>query len=146
MEFYVQLQTPTIEVLIEAEDSVKKKDSLTAGFKRYESKKADEILKQLQNSSEENLDNENKIIKDNIIYLKNVTIDIYDNGDFKEKLVIKDTRNPPVSPFWENADQCLSALVDHFLASTPWKVSFSIGFMKSLANINLDKEAKIKNL
>jgi hypothetical protein len=179
INIYVKLQTPVVELTIEAKDASGKKDKFVAGFKRYEINEANSKLKELEYlqkqiylNNKEILDQKyeyltstkveqndtvkaeiteeaadkaiNEFIKGEISYLKNVTVDIVDNGVAKE-LKIADTRTvKPNEPLWGTPEECLSVLVDSFLACAPFRGSLITMQQKALFNLDY-KDAEIKN-
>lgn len=165
-QLYVKLQTPTIELLVKAEDSSKTKAALTVGFKRYEMEQTDlkleelqEILKehlrllQLRQKNTEEVSQEEineansqitKFIASEIVYILKAKVDVEEEGKLSE-LAIPDTRKAkPVEDFWESPDECLAALLEMYLASAPWRSSFVASLQAALLNSNYE-EGKAKN-
>ena len=143
IQLYVALQTPTVELKVEAKDSAGTKSSMLVGFKRYETLEAEEKLEEyqeiLKDISEENKVSSTKIetfIKDHIVYIKKVELETVDEATGKiGTLKVEDTRSAkPVEAFWGGSEECLSVLVDMFLHSTPWIVSLIGAMGKSLVN------------
>lgn len=141
-KLYVKLQTPTIELKVTAKDASGATSSMVVGFKRYETEEGDDKIKILQDAlteygeeegTSENLDN---FIKNEIVYLKKVELEVgKEDGKNSPDLHIPDTRRAkPNETFWGSSEECLSVLVDLFLASQPWKVSLIASQQKALMN------------
>lgn len=153
LQLYVKLQTPTIELQVKAKDASGAKDSLTIGFKRYELKETEvkfkslqEILEDIQTENNLNSETLNKFIKDEIVYLKAVKVETFDKEkEVTKELSIQDTRTAkPVETLWETPDDCLAVLLDYYLASAPYRVSFISAMQKALLN-NDYSDAEVKN-
>lgn len=154
MKLYVKLQTPIIELPVEAKDASGAYAKIIVGFKRYTKSEVLDKMKELETTQadiqEASFDfnaYEAKVLqelKQDILYLKDVSIDIFnDDGTFNFTLEIKDTRTPPPSSFWGDEKECLSVLVDQFLNSTPWRDSFIE--VRQQAWINKYQDDKVKN-
>jgi hypothetical protein len=88
--------------------------------------------------------NINLLIKNEIVYLKNVNVTISENG-IDKPLKIADTRTAkPNEPLWLTPEECLSVLIDSFLACAAYRGSLIDAQQKALANVEF-KDAKIKN-
>jgi hypothetical protein len=153
LQLYVKLQTPTIELQVKAKDASGTKDSLVVGFKRYDLKETEGKFKALQSilediQDENNLNSEtlNKFIKDEIVYLKSVKVEVYDKEkETTKELSIVDTRTTkPVETLWETPDDCLDVLLGYYLASAPYRVSLISAMQKALLN-NDYESAEVKN-
>lgn len=139
-KLYVKLQSPTIELKVTAKDVSGAISSMLVGFKRYEAKEGDVKINELQEvlidyaKEDTTSDDLDSFIKDEIVYLKKVELDLED-GDKVTTLHIPDTRRAkPNETFWGSSEECLSVLVDLFLASQPWKVSLMSSQQKALMN------------
>lgn len=152
VKLFIKLQTPTIELKVSAKDAAGTKDSFVAGFKRYELATAQTKLEQLQEifesvSKGNTLDSKelNTFIKNEIVFLKQIKLDLADeNGNAKE-LAISDTRTvKPNEGLWESADECLAVLLDMYLGSAPYRLSLITALQKALLN-NDYSEAEVKN-
>jgi hypothetical protein len=150
-KLYIKLQTPVIELSIEAKDASGIQDTLLIGYKRFEITESKDKLEQCQKLilAEENdsskVSDLNNFVKSNISYLKNVNLEISNDEDKLDKLSIDDTRLVlPNDTLWESADECLDVLLDAYLASFPWRVSLILGMQKALLNVDLSED-KTKN-
>lgn len=153
-KLFIKLQTPTIELKVTAKDVAGDKDSFLVGFKRYDIKESDKKLKLFQEALEDQLEastNESEstkiedFIKDNVVYLKNISVDIIDEDEKPTKLSIPDTRKAkPVVDLWDTEEECLEALLDNFLASAPYKSTLISSMQKALFNTSYEDES-VKN-
>lgn len=177
VKIYIKLQSPSVELKVQAQDCSGAKDSIVVGFKRYditESKAKATELQRLQTqlylntlvdlnkqyklanleqtaiadspeiSEEEAISSINKFIKDEILYIKDVSLTIEEDGKSKE-LKVADTRTAkPNEPLWVLPEECLSVLVDSFLESAPYRGSLIQAQQKALANVEF-KDGEIKN-
>lgn len=151
MKLFIPLQTPTIELPVVATDAAGEKHEILVGFKRYTYEQSKNLQEELKETLEQNEDvaEDNSLI-DSIIYIKNARIDAYEEQEdgtyvFKETIKIPDTRKVKPSNFWGSEQECLSALVEHYLNSLPWRLGFRQSFFQSITNIPLANEAKEKN-
>lgn len=85
-------------------------------------------------------------IKNQIVYLKDINGLIRIDADGKEKeFSVSDTRTvKPIETLWGTPEECLSVLVDSFLESAPYRVSFISGVQKALSNVDY-QDGEIKN-
>jgi len=154
-KLYVKLQTPTVELAINAKDSSGAKDNIIVGFKRYE---ANESTTQLTSLGKLFLEQSEKevteidttdldiFIKSQIVYIRQAHLLLIDEDDKKTALDVMDTRKAkPVADRWETPEECLDALLDLYLASAPWRSALNIGLRKALTNAEFDEDA-LKNL
>ena len=145
-KLYILSQTPWVELdITSAPDAAGKTYSMTVGFKR---KSPEESNKEFEELSKYQQDSEFfKRIKDNIIYLKNVTLPIYDeNSVFVEEKIVADTRlEQGFEDFWGSSEECLSVLLDLYFESNPWKSSFISTYFDVLLNRTLSKVDEAKN-
>lgn len=145
-QLFVKLQTPVIELVITATDASGKKESITGGFKRYDEKTSEGLLKTFNevygaSQKEEEL---LAFVKQNVLYLKNVKLEIVEDGKTTE-LVVKDTREAAaVTELWTTPEECLTLLLDTFMASAPWRLEITLSVQKALYNINLE-DSRLKN-
>lgn len=166
-QLFVKLQSPTIELQVKAEDSSDTKAVITVGFKRYELDKTNIKLLDLQTLLSNHLDlltskqdgesvdqsdldqtskDVDNFIYEHVSYIKKAKLDMIDDstGEASE-LIVNDTRKAkPVEDFWENAEECLTALLDMYLASSPWRSSFIASLQAALLNANYN-DGKLKN-
>ena len=152
-KLYVKLQLPTIELTVKAKDSSGATDKLIVGFKRYEAEKSSELLLELQNLFSEQVDHIDDIdttdidnfMKDKVSYIRQVDLILVDEDDKQSSLSIIDTRKAkPLADRWETPEECLAALLDMYLASSPWRSAFNTAVQKALVNTDQD-EGKLKN-
>jgi hypothetical protein len=177
VKIYVKLQSPSVELKVQAQDCSGAKDNIVVGFKRYDIVKSKERADELQKlqtqlylntlvdlnkqyklanieqttlttspeiSEEEALSKINSFIKDEILYIKDISLTVEDNGTVRE-LKIADTRTAKSNePLWVSPEDCLSVLVDSFLESAPYRGSLIQAQQKALANTEL-KDGEIKN-
>lgn len=151
-KLFIKLQTPTIELKVSAKDAAGTKDSFVAGFKRYELATAQTKLEQLQEIFESvskgtSLDSKelNTFIKNEIVFLKQIKLDLADENGSSKELSIADTRTvKPNEGLWESADECLAVLLDMYLGSAPYRLSLITALQKALLN-NDYSEAEVKN-
>lgn len=143
----VKLQRPTIELVVKAKDSAGDKDSFKAGFKRYTYAETQTKFKELQAISLEANEGDDKsddLIKNEIVYLKDVKLEIEENGVTKD-LHVADTRTAkPIPTLWETSEECLAVLLDVFLNSAPYRVGLLEASTKALIN-NDYSSAEVKN-
>ncbi|MCK9622888.1 MAG: hypothetical protein M0R47_20425 [Methylobacter sp.] len=140
-QFYIKLQSPFIEMPVEAEDASGKVSSLLVGFKRYPTKEVEVKLNSFKDLTE---DQYVEYLKNEILYIKNAVLEVYDGGVYVEDLVIEDTRTAKPNEFFQEADNVLVVLLEYYLSSAPWKNSLFSAFIKSLYNVSF-KEAELKN-
>ena len=97
-------------------------------------------------SKEEVTEQISSMIRDSIVYLKSAKVMTIDEEKETESvLTIPDTRKAkPNEDFWEDADECLAALLDMYLDAAPWRSSLTSAYQKSLLNVDTS-EAKRKN-
>jgi len=148
----IKLQAPTIELKVQAKDVSGAKDSMLVGFKRYEIKESQERIEKLQEllkATEGTVSNDPSMIaldnyvKSEIVYLKNVNLDLVDEATGKSNaLSIQDTRSAkPNDSLWGSADECLVVLLDLYLSSAPWRLSLILAAQKALFNADYSEEA-----
>lgn len=154
LQLYVKLQTPTIELPVKVKDSSGAKDSILAGFKRYpihESQaKLDTLSELIRAESDEEADHSeiNKMVKSELVYLKQIKLDLEEDGRAKE-LAIPDTKSvKPHAGLWETSDECLAVLLDLYLNSAPYRLALILTMQKAFINSDFSayKDAQVKNL
>ena len=145
-QLYVQLQTPTVELSVVARpDATGQTASIVVGFKRYTPDKIQAKFDNFKLSGETSEEAAVQFLSNEIIYIKNASLDMYDEDTYVETVVIDDTRTAlPVVDFWETPKECLTVLSGYFLNSTPWKSSLTDAFIKAVLNTDY-KEAELKN-
>ena len=159
-KLYLALQTPTIEVKLEAVDGVGKKDSVIVGFNRYDSETGKKLLEDFQDllgevSEERNeeaikavIEKTKVFIGNEIAYLKNVSLKVGSEGEKKlASLVIPDTRLEKVrEDFWETPEEALEVLTTLLLSADLWYSEFVGGLVQALSNSELKvEEEELKN-
>jgi hypothetical protein len=152
-KLFVKLQTPTIELVLSAKDASGQIDKLTVGFKRLEAEDASKKLLELQKIFQTQADSVEDIdttaidafVVAHVAYFKKVNLVTIDDNDQQSSLSILDTRKAkPFAGRWETPEECLAALLDMYLASSPWRPAFNEGVQKALVNADMD-EGKLKN-
>ena len=158
MKLYVELQQPVIELTITARDSTKQKSKIIVGFKRFEAKESTKLLNKMQELLKEiaaelsdpnidKIDTEelDNFIKEKILYIRQASLVTIQEDGSKSTLTIQDTRKAkPLEDFWETSEDCLIALLDMYLASSPWRSSFNIALQKALVNNDFEED-ELKN-
>lgn len=159
-KLYLALQTPTIEITLEAIDGAGKKDTVIVGFNRYDSETGKTLLKEFQGllgeTSEEMDEEATKVIADKIqafvvkevSYLKKVSLKVGSEGEKKlHALVIPDTRlEKEREDFWETPEEALETLLELLLSADLWYSEFVGGVIQALSNIELKaEEEELKN-
>jgi hypothetical protein len=136
----LKLQTPTIELKVQAKDPSGAVDTILVGFKRYGFAEAKERFESFS-TSDELIDN---VIKQEIVYIKSMKLSLEDENGKTKELVIADTRTQkPVESLWGEPEECLSVLVDALLDSAPYRGSLIEAMNKALLNMNIgDDSAK----
>ena len=150
-KLFIKLQTPTIELKVSAKDAAGIKDSFIVGFKRYELAAAQSKLEQLQDiftsiSKDSSMESKelNSFIKNEIVFLKQLKLDLADDNGSSKELAITDTRTvKPNEGLWESADECLAVLLDMYLSSAPYRLSLITALQKALLN-NDYSEAEVR--
>jgi hypothetical protein len=145
-KFYIQTQTPTIEIQVSSDkDAEGKTQSVVIGLTRYSDEEAKVKIEAIASLTE---DQTKDLLSKEILYIKQATIITYDEEtpNKLETIKIADTRTAkPVDPFWESSDECLAVLLDSYLNSNPWKGPFIQSYLQALYNLDL-KAAASKNL
>jgi hypothetical protein len=144
-KLFISSQSPFVEIPVtSAKDAEGKETKIIIGLRRYDPKEAQQKIDTITGLSE---DEAFKIIKKEIIYIKNAVVTVYDEETLEvaETINVKDTRTvKSIEPFWEDASGALEVLTDMYLESTPWKGSLLTAYLKALYNLDF-KEAEIKN-
>lgn len=132
----LKLQTPTIELKIVAKDPSGASDTILVGFKRYHFDEAKAKFEALGAAESETLTD--SILKEEIVYIKQMKLSLEDEEGKAKDLVIVDTRNQkPVEFLWESPEECLSVLVDVLLNSAPYRNSLIDAMIKALLNMKV---------
>lgn len=148
----VKLQSPTIELIVKAQDASGAKDTIKVGFKRYEVKEAkaklDELSEILSNAPQDMVDvpEIDNFIKKEVVYILQANLELEDTDTKTNKtLLVQDTRTvKPNESLWGDASECLVVLLDLYLSSAPWRLSLLLAAQKALLN-NDYSVAEIKN-
>jgi len=153
-KLFVKLQVPVIELKVTAKDASGARDNLVVGFKRYETVESDKQLKLFQEALQDQIDSiKNEVestvtedfIKKNIVYLRNLELELLDEDDKPSRLSVNDTRKAkPVTDLWENPEECLETLLDLLLASAPYKSVLISSLQKALVNVDYEDDT-VKN-
>jgi hypothetical protein len=149
-KLFIVLQKPTIELELIAKDSAKQTDRFIVGFNRYTIEQADPKFKEFSEllnavTDKDSAELVSKFIKSEIQYLKAVGLEYEEDGKNK-KLHITDTREAkPFEGLWETPDECLDVLLDMYLGSAPYRLSFIENLSKAFVNRDFEED-KIKNL
>jgi hypothetical protein len=136
----LKLQTPTIELKVQAKDPSGATDTILVGFKRYSFSEAQEKFEASKDSSEL-ID---AAVKEEIVYIKQMKLSLEDEDGKSKELVIADTRTQkPVESLWGSSEECLSVLVELLLDSAPYRGSLIEAMYQALLNMKLgDDSAK----
>lgn len=153
MKLFVKLQVPSIELVLKAVDAAQEKDTITVGFKRYDIAEVTKVLDEFQDIIDNVSDAKDthaldSFIKSNVLYLKACNIQYVsdEEGAKPVKLTVPDTRTAkPVETLWDTPEECLDALLDHYLGSSPYRVPFINLMNKALVNRYIEDEGKEKN-
>lgn len=147
-KLFVKLQSPSVEIKVtSAESADNQTSSIIVAFKRYPVDKIQAKLDTFTEAAKLSEEAAVEFIKSEILYIKDASVDIYDDSTFEfiETIKVEDTRTAqPVADFWEDSDSCLTVLTDNYLLSAPWKSAFSDAFIKAVINRDF-KEAEVKN-
>lgn len=146
-KLFVKLQAPTIELEVKSTaDPANEKASIIIGFKRFDLKNLEAKLNSFNEALKASLENADEFVKNDIVYIKNAIVEIYDEDTFalEETIEIPDTRIATPTSFWGDAKECLSVLVEHYLSSAPWKGPIYEAYGKAISNFEI-KEEQAKN-
>ena len=137
VKLHLKLQTPTIELKVQAKDPSGAIDSVLVGFKRYGFEEAQSKFESFK-ESEDKLD---KLVKEEIVYLKQMKLNLEDETGKSKELVIVDSRTQkPVESLWGEPEECLSVLVDALLDSAPYRGSLIEAMFQALLNMKVEQE------
>jgi hypothetical protein len=148
---YIKLQTPSIELAVEAVDAAGTKDSIKVGFKRYDLTdaqakldKLQELLSDAQEAGSLSSQTLDTFIKDEIIYIKQAKLELEEDGKSKD-LLIADTRTTkPVADLWDDSESALDLLTSMYLSSAPYRLALILASQKALLNSDYSG-AEVKN-
>jgi len=151
MELFVKLQVPTIELEVNVKDAAGTKDKIIVGFNRYEIEESKTKFAELERIAEES---EVKIqenlymsfVKNEVVYLRKMELESKNQETGKmSKLLVEDTRTQKaIEGLWGTPEQCLDVLLDYYLRSAPYRLSFISTMSTAIANLD-HTENKIKN-
>jgi hypothetical protein len=143
----LKLQTPSIELPIKVKDVAGEKDTLKAGFKRYSVSETKAKLKELEERAklETDSDDSDDLIKNEILYLKDVKLKYEDNSGAIKELHVADTRTAKaVTDLWETPEEALAVLLSSLMDSAPYRSAFLQA--STLALLNNDySSGEVKN-
>ena len=138
----LKLTTPVIEMPIEAVDVSGLKDRFIVGFKRTPLDETGILLEKADLLAKEAKEEElHKLLKSQILYLKNVTILYEENGKDKV-LTIADTRKETVV---QDEEITLDFLLELFLSWPSYTTALIRAFYEVNLNTKLGQQAEIKN-
>lgn len=139
----LKLQTPTVELKVVAKDPSGAIDTILVGFKRYHYNEAKDKFEALTTAdAETSID---AVLKEEIVYIKQMKLSLEDEEGKSKDLTIVDTRTQkPVEFLWGSPEECLSVLVDSLLDSTPYRNSLIEAMNKALLNMHLGDDS-VKN-
>ena len=140
-QLFIKLQTPTIELEVKAQDASGTEGSILVGFKRYP---LDQLASKFEPNATEEAKSDLDFFSAEIIYIKNATLEVYEDGKFLEDLVITDTRTAEPNEFFQGAKEALDVLLGYYLNSAPWKDALITAYRTALLNTSF-KEAELKN-
>ena len=149
IRIFAKLQTPTIELKVQALDAAGTKDSILVGFKRYEITQAQvkllalqELLSNIKDDSDADQKVLDAFVKEEIVYIRQAKLDLEEDGKNKE-LIIQDTRTTkPIAGLWEDSDGAIDALTDLYLASSPYRLALILATQKALFNSDFSGEER----
>ena len=149
IRIFAKLQTPTIELKVQALDAAGTKDSILVGFKRYEITQAQvkllalqELLANIKDDSDADQKVLDAFVKEEIVYIRQAKLDLEEDGKNKE-LIIQDTRTTkPIAGLWEDSDGAIDALTDLYLASSPYRLALILATQKALFNSDFSGEER----
>jgi len=147
----LMVQEPSVELAVNSNDGSAKQKTLLVGFKRYPREEADARIKEYEaivNEADFDINDSPDLdvfIKNEILYMKNLSVP-YQDAEGKEKtLRILDTRKAAkLETLWETPEQCLAVLLDAYFQWSSWRVSFITAVQTALADLDF-KEAQRKN-
>ena len=138
----LKLTTPVIEMPIEAVDVAGQKDRFIAGFRRTPLDETAALLEKADLLAKEAKEEElHKLLKSQILYLKNATILYEENGKDKV-LTIADTRKETVV---QDEEITLDFLLELFLSWPSYTTALIRAFYEVNLNTKLGQQAEIKN-
>jgi hypothetical protein len=171
-KYFLQLQTPTVELTVTGKDASGAAVDIAAGINRYEIEDAQEKFEQFNTINKELADVEadvaagnivdktylktlrsetaskiTEFLKNEVVYLKKVQLmEETSPGIYQKGPLIPDTRTWKDDSLWkEKHTSCLDFLLDMLLASSVWRGQLISAVFSAFANTKLGKEAEAKN-
>ena len=148
MEFFVELQTPTVEHEVKAKDASGHSSSIIVAFKRYERKEAQEKMEETSAFlTDNNTEGYKNFIAEQIVYYKKVTLMMKKPNGELYAVKVADSREITEKHDLYDPDVPLTErLTEKFLNSTPWWLAIATACQYVLANMDVEGEsAKAKN-
>ena len=171
-EYFLALQTPTVELTVNGTDPAGKQAHILVGFKRYELDEAQERMdvfsdknkpvNELTKLEEEGVEIDrsswreasktvkesmSEMLREEIVYFRNVQLFepvVGKPTEFKKGPLIVDSRT-----FKDEAvlggKSCLDFLLDMHLASGLWRSALLSGMLSAINNYKLGQESAVKN-
>lgn len=140
-KLYVKLQTPVIELKVQAKDAAEHSESISIGFRRYDIPEMEKKVLEWQV-----LDDFDAVVKSEIVHIKDATVEIEDTETGKVEELIVDTRNAtPLPGVWKDKDECLKVIVEKYFNSLPWKAAIFASFNLAITNVSSYKEDSMGN-
>jgi len=139
-QFYIKLQTPTVELPVTATDASGKTETIQVGFKRYSLDQLEAKFNETTDLTESDMD----FLTKEIIYIKNGTLEVYDDGKYLEDFIVKDTREVEPNEFFQDTKDALVVLLGYYLNSSPWKDALIAAYTNSVKNMGY-KDGELKN-
>ena len=148
----IQVQEPTVEIPVSSKDGSGVSKKILVGFKRYQTEESAEKTKDYEAIVEQPdfsiLDCEelNDFIKSEILYIKNIALDILDEDTGAKKVLkIKDTRAvKKIEGLWDTPEECLDVLLDGYFAWSSWRLSFISAVQTAIVDMDFEAGA-VKN-
>lgn len=144
--FYLNIQSPEIELPLNCKDGAGEKFSCLIGFKRHNRVVAKEMLDKLTTNLDEVnwMDSIYSMLRENVLYFKRIKLT--DSSTGKDKNVEDSRTILESSPFYSGNINITGDILDLIDQCIPLRNEIIMVFQRSLANSELDKtEAAIKN-
>lgn len=142
-KLYVKLQTPTVEMPITTMDAAGTETTMFVGFKRYD---LTEIVERI--AQWELLESIEDLVKAEIIYIREVAVEIHDDTSDKiTPYIIKDTRTEKkIDGLWDTSEECYTIVIDKLFNSPPCKTAIINTFNSIFLNAAVTtREAELGN-
>lgn len=151
--FKIQAQPDTVEIKVKAKDGSGSQKMLLVGFKRYKSAesqdKTDEYTAIVDSVGDHILKSQElfNFIKEEIVFIKNISLDLMDETGKKSKLKIKDTREQKtIEGLWTSSEDCLETILDSYFEWDSWKLAFISAVQSSISDIDVTGEIEKNSL